>query len=63
MEKSRFAVLLVDKIDNKTIDMQKAEFIEPEDAAGAMECFRSLRQVCKQIKQMSPFQLCKADAV
>ena len=53
-KKSRFAVLLVDKIDNKTIKMQKAEFIEPEDAVGAMVCFRSLRQVCKQIKQTIP---------
>ena len=53
-KKSRFAVLLVGKIDNMTIEMQKVEFIEPEDAAGAVECFQRLRQVCKQIKQMTP---------
>ena len=54
-KKSRFAVLLVDKIDDDmTIEMQKAEFIEPEDAAGAMACFQRLRQVCKQIKQDAP---------
>ena len=53
-KKSRFAVLLVDKIDDMTIEMQKAEFVEPEDAAGAVTCFRRLRQVCKQIKQNTP---------
>ena len=50
-KKSRFAVLLVDKIDGMTIEMQKAEFVEPDDAAGAVKCFQRLRQVCKQIKQ------------
>mgnify|MGYP006251380099 CR=1 FL=1 len=36
-KKSRFAVLLVDKIDDDmTIEMQKAEFVEPADAAGAV---------------------------
>jgi len=53
-KKSRFAVLLVDKIDDMTIEMQKAEFIEPEDAAGAVKCFQRLRQVCKQIKHITP---------
>ena len=53
-KKSRFAVLLVDKIDDMTVEMQKAEFIEPEDATGAMQCFRRLRQICKQIKQSAP---------
>ena len=53
-KKSRFAVLLVDKIDDMTIEMQKAEFVEPEDAAGAVKCFQRLRQVCKQIKQITP---------
>ena len=53
-KKSRFAVLLVDKIDDMTIEMQKAEFVEPEDAAGAVTCFQRLRQVCKQIKQITP---------
>ena len=53
-KKSRFAVLLVDKIDDKTIEMQKAEFIEAADAAGAVDCFQRLRQVCKQIKQITP---------
>ena len=51
---SRFAVLLVDKIDDMTIEMQKAEFVEPEDALGAVKCFQRLRQVCKQIKQITP---------
>ena len=51
-KKSRFAVLLVDKIDeDTTVEMQKAELIEPEDVSAAMTCFRRLRQVCKQIKQ------------
>ena len=53
-KRSRFAVLLVDKIDDMTIEMQKAEFVEPEDAAGAVKCFQRLRQVCKQIKQITP---------
>ena len=52
---SRFAVLLVDKIDDDmAVEMQKAEFIDPEDAAGAIACFQRLRQVCKQIKQDAP---------
>ena len=53
-KKSRFAVLLVDKIEDTTIEMQKAEFVEPEDAAGAVKCFQRLRQVCKEIKQIQP---------
>ena len=53
-KKSRFAVLLVDKIDDVTVEMQKAEFVEPEDAVGAVKCFQRLRQVCKQIKQITP---------
>ena len=53
-KKSRFAVILLDKIDDMTIEMQKAEFVEPEDAAGAVKCFQRLRQVCKQIKQIAP---------
>ena len=52
-KKSRFAVLLVDKIDDMTIEMQKAEFVEPEDAAGAVKCFQCLRRVCQQIKQIT----------
>ena len=53
-KKSRFAVLLVDKIDDMTVEMQKAEFVEPEDVAGAVTCFQRLRQLCKQIKQIAP---------
>ena len=53
-KKSRFAVLLVDKIDDMTIEMQRAEFVEPEDVAGAVKCFQRLRQVCKEIKQITP---------
>ena len=53
-KKSRFAVLLVDKIDEMTSEMQKAEFVEPEDAAGAVNCFQRLRQLCKQTKQNTP---------
>ena len=53
-KKSRFAVLLVDKIDDMTVEMQKAEFVEPEDVAGAVKCFQRLRQVCKEIKQNTP---------
>ena len=41
----------MDKIDDMTTEVQKAEFVEPEDAAGAVQCFQRLRQVCKQIKQ------------
>ncbi len=52
-KKSRFAVLLVDKIDDMTIEMQKAEFVEPEDAAGAVTCFQRLRKLCKQKKQIA----------
>ena len=37
-KKYRFAVRLVNKIeDDMTIEMQKAEFVEPEDAAGAVK--------------------------
>ena len=53
-KKSRFAVLLVDKIDDRTIEMQKAEFAEPQDAGGAVKCFQRLLQVCKQIKHTTP---------
>ena len=53
-KKSRFVVLLVDKMDDSTIELQKAESVEPEDAAGAVTCFQRLRQVCKQIKQITP---------
>ena len=54
-KKPRFAVHLVDKIDDDmTVEMQKAEFTEPEDAAGAVTCFQRLRAVCKQIKQNKP---------
>ena len=53
-KKSRFAVLLLDKIEDRTIQMQKAEFIEPEDSAGAVKCFQRLRQLCKQIKPSTP---------
>ena len=53
-KKSRFAVILLDKIDDMTIEMQRAEFVEPEDVAGAVKCFQRLRQVCKQIKQIAP---------
>ena len=53
-KKSRFAVLLVDKIDDMTVEMQKAEYVEPEDVAGAVTCFQRLRQLCKQIKQIAP---------
>ena len=53
-KKSRFAVLLLDKFDDRTIEMQKAEFVEAADAAGAVNCFQRLRQVCKQIKQITP---------
>ena len=53
-KKSRFAVLLVDKIENMNIEMQKAEFVEPEDAPGAVKCFQCLRKVCQQIQQITP---------
>ena len=36
-----------------TIEMQKAEFIEPEDVAGAVTCFQRLRKLCKQKKQIA----------
>ena len=51
IKRSRFAVLVVDKIEDNTIQMLKAEYVEPDDAQGAVTCFRSLRQVCKNIKQ------------
>ena len=50
-KKSRCAVLLVDKIVDKTIEIQKAEYVEPDEAKGAVSCFQKLRQVCKQVKQ------------
>ena len=53
-KKYRFAVLLVDKMECGTIEMQKAEFVEPQDTAGAVAYFQRLRQVCKQIKQSTP---------
>ena len=51
-KKSRFAVLIVDRVDEKnglTVQMQKAEYIESEDAQGAMDCFRRLRALSKKI--------------
>ena len=42
------------RIDDMTIEMQKAEFVEPEDAAATVKFFQRLRQVCKKIKQITP---------
>ena len=30
--------------------MQKTEFVENDEAQGAVECFRRLRKLCKQIR-------------
>ena len=42
-KQSRLAVLLIDKVEGKTLYMQKAEFIEPSDETGAIHCFTRLR--------------------
>ena len=49
-KKSRFAVLLVNEFKDRVLEMHKAEYVEPEDAAGAVECFQRLRQLCKMIR-------------
>ena len=49
-KKSRFAVLLIDKVENGVFEMQKAEYVESEDAAGAVLCFQRLRKLCMQIR-------------
>lgn len=48
-KKSRFAVILLDKFESGVIEMQKAEYVEQEDAEGAVACFQRLRQLCKLI--------------
>ena len=49
-KKSRFAVLLVDRFKDRVLEMHEAEYVEQEDAQGAVECFQSLRQLCKMIR-------------
>ena len=48
-KKSRFAVLIIDRVNGTTVEMQKAEYVEENDAPGAVECFRRLRALCKKI--------------
>jgi hypothetical protein len=48
-KKSRVAVLLIDRVEGKTLYMQKAEYIEPSDVANAVRCFKRLRMLCKKI--------------
>jgi hypothetical protein len=48
-KKSRFAVLVVDRIEGKTLHMQKAEYVEQSDAEGAIHCFSCLRALCQKI--------------
>ncbi len=52
-KKSRCAVLLIEKMENTTLHMQKAEFIEPSDATGAIHCFARLRKLCQKITPTS----------
>ena len=52
-KKSRCAVLLIEKMENATLYMQKAEFIEPSDATGAIHCFARLRKLCQKITPTS----------
>ena len=52
-KKSRLALLLVQKIENTTLYMQKAEYIEPSDATGAIHCFARLRKLCQTITPTS----------
>ena len=47
-KKSRLAALLIDKVEGKTLYMQKAEFIEPSDETGAIHCFTRLRTLCRK---------------
>ena len=49
-KKSRFAVVLIDKFNGGILEMQKTEFVEHDEAQGAVECFRRLRKLCKQIR-------------
>ena len=49
-KKSRFAVLVIDKVANGVFEMQKAEYVESEDVAGAVLCFQRLRKLCIQIR-------------
>ena len=49
-KKSRLAVLLVTEFKDGVLSMHKAEYVEPDDADGAVACFRRLRQLCKMIR-------------
>ena len=46
---SRFAVVVVNQVEDTTIQMETAEFIEQDEAAEAIECFKRLRELCRQI--------------
>ena len=52
-KKSRFAVVLIDKFMDGTLEMQKAEFVEQDEAQGAVDCFRRLRKACKHIRPLA----------
>ena len=52
-KKSRFAVVLIDKFMDGTLEMQKAEFVEHDEAQGAVDCFRRLRKACKHIRPLA----------
>ena len=41
---------MIDKVANGVFEMQKAEYVESEDAAGAVLCCQRLRKLCKQIR-------------
>ena len=52
-KKSRFAVILLDKFQGGVLEVHKAEYVEQEDAQGAVACFQRLRQLCKRIRPVA----------
>ena len=57
-KKSRFAIIVVDSMEDTTIQMQAAEYIEHDESTEAIECFKPLRVLGKNVKyQLDILQL------
>ena len=46
-------MILLDKSQGGVLEMQKAEYVEQEDAKGAVACSQRLRQLCKRIRPVA----------
>lgn len=49
-KKSRYAIVVIDQMEGNTVQMQAAEYVEHADATQAIECFKRLRGLCRQIR-------------